>query len=177
MGSSSWGGIGMTIAWNGLRATVRAATLLAIAALVASPVVAQSTEQDEITGFFISPNEPEFSQVAFCSDCPSAVPYSDECGGCCDAGCSDGCCGDCGAGCCDLGTGCGDVCCNEPWMHRDSLYGTFLYLHPVGADMHHAQQQNGTGGAGTTPFGEIGVADPHAEQGIRVGGTLALGAC
>ena len=49
-------------------------------------------------------------------------------------------------------------------------------LHPVGADMPFAQQQNGTGGAGTTPFGQIGVADPNADTGVRVGGLWALDA-
>ncbi len=43
--------------------------------------------------------------------------------------------------------------------------------------MHHAQQQNGTGGAGTTPFGLIGVVDPDAESGVRIGGQIACGMC
>lgn len=137
------------------------------------------------------PAEPEFSPVAFCSDdaCTDgcnlgAATCSDGLGY--DFGCADGACSlDCGPECCDTGCcdtgycdlGCCDPCCVEPWMHRDGVYGTFLYLHPVGADMHHAQQQNGTGGAGTTPFGEIGVVDPHHEPGVRLGGTLALGPC
>lgn len=65
-------------------------------------------------------------------------------------------------------------CCAYPGNHNSSLFGAFLFLHATGADMHHAQQQNGTGGAGTTPFGGIAVADPHLEPGFRVGGSWAL---
>lgn len=65
--------------------------------------------------------------------------------------------------------------CNNQ-LEQVRVYGVFLMLHPVGADMHFAQQQNGTGGAGTTPFGEIGVADPDYDTGVRVGGLLALDA-
>ncbi len=45
--------------------------------------------------------------------------------------------------------------------------------------MAHAQQQNGTGGAGTTPFGRIGTVDPdyEYEPGFRVGGNWALSPC
>ena len=43
--------------------------------------------------------------------------------------------------------------------------------------MAHAQQQNGTGGAGTVPFGRIGTVDPHYEPGFRVGGNWAIDRC
>ncbi len=66
------------------------------------------------------------------------------------------------------------VCNNQ--LEQARVYGVFLLLHPVGGDMHFAQQQNGTGGAGTTPFGEIGVADPNYDIGVRVGGLWALDA-
>lgn len=58
-------------------------------------------------------------------------------------------------------------------------YGEFLLLHATGADMAHAQQQNGVGapGAGTTPFGVIGTADPFHEPAFRVGGACALDRC
>jgi hypothetical protein len=52
------------------------------------------------------------------------------------------------------------------------VWGDFLWLHPTGVDMAHAQQQNGIGGAGTVPFGEIGVVDPDFDIGFRVGGEL-----
>ncbi|MCO6044791.1 Lpg1974 family pore-forming outer membrane protein [Aeoliella sp. ICT_H6.2] len=123
-------------------------------------------------------NEPKWEQLAFCSDCNSGGAYvSDDYGsaygdapGCCD----DGCCGSCDLECCD--TGCCDPC-TPPWAHRTGVWGTFLYLHATGADMHHAQQQNGTGGAGTTPFGLIGVTDPDHEPGFRVGGQVACDMC
>src|SRR5205085_810070 len=51
-----------------------------------------------------------------------------------------------------------------------AVWGEALWLHPTGVDMAHAQQQNGIGGAGTVPFGEIGVADPDFELGYRIGG-------
>lgn len=77
--------------------------------------------------------------------------------------CGDGCCGD---GCCG-GWGC-------PWQHCNSVWAGLLYLHPTGADMAHAQQQNGTGGAGTVPFGRIGAADPDYEPGFEIGANWAL---
>ena len=86
-------------------------------------------------------------------------------------------------GCCDqeYNLGCVNDCylpCSiEPWAHRDSVWVSYLYLHAVGADMHYAQQQNGTGGAGTTPFGQIGVTDPDWESGYRIGGAVACNAC
>jgi hypothetical protein len=42
--------------------------------------------------------------------------------------------------------------------------------------MAHAQQQDGLGGAGTVPFGEIGVVDPGHDLGFRIGGELRLAA-
>lgn len=122
-------------------------------------------------------NEPSWEQLAFCSDCDTRGAYATDdlgyaCGdGCCDtSGCCDsGCYDSCDVGCCEP--------CAPPWAHRTGVWGTFLYLHATGADMHHAQQQNGTGGAGTTPFGLIGVADPDPEPGFRVGGQIACDMC
>ena len=58
---------------------------------------------------------------------------------------------------------------------RHAIFGEFLFLHPTGADVAHAQQQNGIGGAGTVPFGVIGETDLHYEPGVRVGGDWAMG--
>ena len=93
--------------------------------------------------------------------------------GCCDSGCCDvGCCGDCCAeGCC------GDCCCLPWWAHRSGVAGTFLYLHTTDADVAYAQQQNGTGGAGTVPFGRIGSLGPHHEPGFRASATKAFSNC
>lgn len=58
----------------------------------------------------------------------------------------------------------------ESWR----LYGTYLLLHAVGGDVAYAQQQDGPGGAGTTPFGTVGTTDVGYGSGVRVGGLLAL---
>jgi hypothetical protein len=93
-----------------------------------------------------------------------------QCGGSCGDTCCDQC--SCGAGC----DGCCDKCC-APWCHRTALWGEFLYLHPTGVDMVHAQQQNGIGGAGTVPFGDVGAADPNYQPAFRVGGAVACSPC
>lgn len=85
--------------------------------------------------------------------------------------------------CCELGgQGCSDPCCSDCccppwWAHRNSVFGEFLYLQPTDADVTHAQQQNGIGGAGTVPFGQIGVASLDYEPGFRVGGSHSLSNC
>jgi Legionella pneumophila major outer membrane protein precursor len=58
-----------------------------------------------------------------------------------------------------------------------SVFGEVLWLHPTGVDMAHAQQQNGIGGAGTVPWGQIGTADPDYDLGYRLGGEIRLGMC
>lgn len=65
----------------------------------------------------------------------------------------------------------------SPRTIRHGIFGEFLYLHPTGADVPHAQQQDGTGGAGTVPFGIIGQTDLHYEPGVRVGGDWAMSQC
>jgi hypothetical protein len=60
---------------------------------------------------------------------------------------------------------------------RWTIYGEALWIHPTGVDMAHAQQQDGLGGAGTVPFGMIGVADPDYDLGLRVGGELEFSPC
>ncbi len=65
----------------------------------------------------------------------------------------------------------------SPRPIRHAIFGEFLFLHPTGADVAHAVQQDGTGGAGTVPFGRIGVTDLHYEPGVRIGGDLAVSQC
>ena len=85
-------------------------------------------------------------------------------------------------GCVDYSSRCDDCaaeaarCCAapEPWEHRLTYFADALYLHPTGLDMAHAQQQNGTGGAGTVPFGVISTADPYGEPAFRVGMNYCL---
>ena len=88
------------------------------------------------------------------------------------------------AACSDQGPdqcACGEATCQKcrpcGWGHCTSVWGDFLYLQPTGADVPHAQQQNGTGGPGTVPFGLVGEADPDYEPGVRVGGVLGLSPC
>ena len=73
------------------------------------------------------------------------------------------------------------ACCPEQcepwWWHRSSVFGEFLYLHVTDADVAHAQQQNGVGGAGTVPFGRIGTVDPDHEPGFRAGFNIACSNC
>ena len=70
-----------------------------------------------------------------------------------------------------------DLCEEVPSLRQVSpqqqpryfAYGEFLYLQPVGADVAHAQQQNGIGGAGTVPFGSIGTLSHSFDPGFRLG--------
>src|SRR5262249_39661807 len=57
----------------------------------------------------------------------------------------------------------------QPVLSRWSIWGDALYIRPTGVDMAYAQQQNGIGGAGTVPFGNIGVDQPDFNIGFRVG--------
>jgi hypothetical protein len=61
------------------------------------------------------------------------------------------------------------ACPPPPQPMRWAIWGEALWLHPTGVDMAHAQQQDGLGGAGTVPFGTIGVVDPGFELGFRAG--------
>lgn len=65
----------------------------------------------------------------------------------------------------------------QPKQTLCTVFGEFLYLHPTGADVTHAQQQNGLGGPGTVPFGQIGVTDFTYEPAWRVGGSWWLSDC
>ena len=64
------------------------------------------------------------------------------------------------------------VCPPPPPAAKWSIWGEALWIHPTGVDMAHAQQQDGLGGAGTVPFGQIGVVDPDYDLGFRVGGEV-----
>ena len=64
------------------------------------------------------------------------------------------------------------ACPPPPEPLRWSIWGEAIWIHPTGVDMAHAQQQNGLGGAGTVPFGNIGVLDPDYDIGYRAGAQL-----
>ena len=86
-----------------------------------------------------------------------------------------------GAGCstssCST-SGCDEACeCAAWWAHRSSIFGEYLYFHPSGIDIAHAIQQNGTGGAGTTPDGRVGVVDQNYTSAYGVGFAWAMTDC
>src|SRR5215212_83778 len=89
-------------------------------------------------------------------------------GGDCLNGCDAGCTPSCYSGSCNSCEKRGPRCC---------FFADFLYLQVTDADVTHAQQQNGIGGAGTVPFGEIGTIDAKFDSGIRVGGAISCGPC
>jgi hypothetical protein len=57
------------------------------------------------------------------------------------------------------------------------VWADSLYLQATDADVTHAQQQNGIGGAGTVPFGEIGSLDMDYDSGVRIGGSIGCNNC
>lgn len=73
----------------------------------------------------------------------------------------------CGQACCD----CGQAACQCPPKRKchGFVFGEFLYLRPTDGDITHAQQQDGLGGAGTAPFGQIASISQNYEPGFRVG--------
>jgi Legionella pneumophila major outer membrane protein precursor len=72
----------------------------------------------------------------------------------------------------DCAEGATDCCYPKFSWHLD-----WLYLQPSGVDLAHAQQQNGIGGAGTVPFGDIGTLDTDYDSGARIGFSVACGPC
>ncbi len=70
---------------------------------------------------------------------------------------------------CDCRPGCDPI-----GMHRTGAWAGFLYLHAGDVDMAHAIQQNGAGGAGTVPDGEVGTVAPEYEPAFAVGVNEAL---
>jgi hypothetical protein len=71
----------------------------------------------------------------------------------------------------DCGTG-NDCCYPKFTWHFD-----WLYLQASGVDLAHAQQQNGIGGAGTVPFGDISTLDTDYDHGARMGFSVGCGPC
>ncbi|HEY4233332.1 MAG TPA: Lpg1974 family pore-forming outer membrane protein [Lacipirellulaceae bacterium] len=101
-----------------------------------------------------------------CGNCDSGY-----CGGGCDSGCSSG---GCDSGCCDMARPIRMPAYHQPFTY---VYVDWIDLHMGGGDVAHAQQQNGIGGAGTVPFGDIGTLDIGYNSGVRVGGEVACNAC
>ncbi len=57
-----------------------------------------------------------------------------------------------------------------------TLFGDVMWLRPTGSEVSRAEQQNGIGGAVTSPL-ERSVADPGFDVGFRVGGELQFEPC
>ena len=74
----------------------------------------------------------------------------------CDSNCSA-----CCDSCCE--------CCSPLFQHEPALFADYLYLRAFGVDMAHGVQQNGVGGQGTVPFGDVGTVQPQFESAFRVG--------
>ena len=55
------------------------------------------------------------------------------------------------------------------------VFGEFLYLHPRGADVSYAVPQDGTGGIGTVPTGEVAVANIGYTPAFRGGAFFTIG--
>ncbi len=88
------------------------------------------------------------------------------------AGIADAGCATVSPSCCP--TACCRCCCANMFNHETDVFVDYLYLRPFGIDMPHGFQNNGTGGAGAVPFGDVGVVTPEFGSGVRIGGELAL---
>ena len=88
----------------------------------------------------------------------------------------DGDCADCSVPC-DACDDCGlmDCGCDPYWRHRSYVFGQYLYFLPADADLSYAIQQNGVGGTGTVPYGQVGVLQPNFSSGFRTGFGVAVG--
>jgi len=100
-------------------------------------------------------------------------------GGCC-GGCGD-CYGSCNSGCCDM-YGCNPPLCSACGP-RLAVWAESLYLRTTGADVVHAQQQDGLappgddGEGNSVPFGEIGSIGLGYDHGVRVGAAFGCDGC
>jgi hypothetical protein len=92
------------------------------------------------------------------------------CSSCSSAGCSD-----CACSSCDHC--CASKCCYGCCLHRTGVFGEFLYLSPRNIDLAYAVPQDGIGGIGTVPIGEVGVLDHDYSPGFRAGFNLAVDCC
>ncbi len=121
---------------------------------------------------------PSFIEDGGSGPVPFGSPSSNDTGSCgsyydtCGTSGNGGSCGDCGS--CDCDLSCGSDCQRVPGM---ILFGEYLFLRVSDADLAHAQQQNGIGGAGTVPFGDIGTLEIENQSGVRLGGGIGCGDC
>lgn len=84
--------------------------------------------------------------------------------------------GSCTAGCNSCGGSCSCApccCCSNMWEHETGFFAEYMYLRPFGANVSYGIQQNGVGGLGTVPAGDVGVVSPQFDNGYRFGLELA----
>jgi Legionella pneumophila major outer membrane protein precursor len=84
--------------------------------------------------------------------------------------------GDCACNSCPT-SGCKPCCCTNMWDHETGIFAEYLYLRPFDANVSHGIQQNGVGGLGTVPAGDVGVVSPQFDNGYRFGFEWALNCC
>lgn len=105
-------------------------------------------------------------------DCYGSNCYSGGCGG-----------GDCNCGACYNADCCGGECyevcppCGGYNQPKVAVWAEWLWLQATDSDIAHAQQQNGIGGAGTVPFGDIGTVEMDYESGARFGAAIGCSDC
>jgi hypothetical protein len=99
-------------------------------------------------------------------------------GGCssgdCQGGCSSGC-SSCASG--DCNHCCASKCCYGCCLHRTGMFVDWLYLAPRNVDLAYAVPQDGIGGPGTVPQGDVAILDLDYESGVRFGFNIALDCC
>ncbi len=95
--------------------------------------------------------------------------------GCCTPTCCTPACSDCACSSCDhcCAAKCSYGCC----LHRTGGFAEYLYLSARNIDLAFGVPQDGIGGAGTVPVGEVGVLDLDYSSGFRVGANLAIDCC
>jgi Legionella pneumophila major outer membrane protein precursor len=81
--------------------------------------------------------------------------------------------GDCACNSCPT-SGCKPCCCSNMWDHQSGFFAEYMYLRPFGANVSQGIQQNGVGGLGTVPAGDVGVVSPEFDNGYRLGFEWAL---
>ena len=77
----------------------------------------------------------------------------------------------------DCGHCCSSRCCSGTCLHRSGVFADYLYWQVRDVDMPYAVPQDGIGGVGTVPVGEVGVLDFDYSSGFRTGFDLAIDCC
>lgn len=124
-------------------------------------------------GRYVSHNETNVS--AYGAQANRAISSELSHGGGCTSGCCTSCapsCGDCAGNSCNHC--CSSKCCYGCCLHRTGAYAEWLYLSPRNVDMSYGIPQDGIGGAGTVPVGDVGICDLEYQSGARIGFNLAI---